>query len=449
MRPEITGMHDSKALFENINEFQKDFEIEINPETIKKIESGSQEVFKTCRVDSELGTAFYASNPEKRYPWIYTRDFSAMITGLSELGDWETAKKCCNFLLNTQGEDGQWQQKYDKEGIIKNIENTKPVVQEDNTPLAVWAILNYAKESKDREFQESVKPKIAKALDWAQNHHVSHIEKTGLVHSTTSIHQTATYNQGYELWHNSLAAKVFLLFGEIYNDEKSLEIAKSLKDNIGKDLVKDNRFIRKLDDNLNQDFTPDIITTAPAYFDIFEQNEEIREGLSYKEVMANTLSFMEKELRDPEMGGFWRYPNYVYQELHPEYKGEMTDPLVPGPYFIASSMAARAYNSIGDKRKLQETVEWMVGHNKDGQFSEHLTTRKRFEKYKEREISYMSERKKDPVYLKGVQSNFKAMEEEAKGQQILNYSLPLCWSQIEVLRLLKLTGTINKFKIKA
>lgn len=449
MNPERINIHNNKVLFENDKEFQKKFEKEISPETIEKILFGSQEVFKTCRVDSELGTAFYASNPEKRYPWIYTRDFSAIITGLSELGDWETAKKCCNFLLNTQDNDGQWQQKYDKEGIIKNIENTKPILQEDNTPLAVWAILNYAKESKDTEFQESVKPKIAKALDWTQGYHAPHIEKTGLVYSTTSIHQTAPYNQGYELWHNSLATKVFMLFGEIYNDEKSIAVAKSLKENIGRKLVKDNRFIRKMDDNLQEDFTPDIITMAPAYFDIFEPDEEVSEGLNYKEIMANTLSFTEKELRDSEMGGFWRYPNYVYQELHPEYKGEMTDPLVPGPYFIASSMAARAYDSIGEKSKLKETVEWMAGHNKDGQFPEHLTTRERLGKYQKKEMAYMAERKKDPVYLKGVQSNFKAMEEEAKNQEVLNYSLPLCWAQIEVLRLLKLTGKIKEFKIKS
>lgn len=420
-----------------------------NIEKIQKILSASQEVFKTCRIDNELGTAFCASDPKKRYPWIYTRDFSAIIAGLSELGDFETAKKCCDFLLNIQDDDGQWHQKYDAKGKVKNIEYTKPILQEDNTPLAVWSILNYAKESKDREFQETVKPKIAKALEWVQDHHTPHIKKTGLVYSTTSIHQTPLYNQGYELWHNSLAVKVFMLFGEIYNDEKSLEIAESLKENIGQKLVTDNRFIRKMDDNLQNDFTPDIIMLSPAYFKIFEPEEQVGNGLSYKEIMSNTLKFLEPKLRDPEMGGFWRYPNFVYRELHPEYKGEMTDPLVPGPYFIASSMAARAYDSIGDKSKLKEIVEWMAGHNKDGQFPEHLTTRERFEKYKGKEMAYMAERKKDPVYLKGVQSNFEAMKEEAEKKEILNYSLPLCWAQIEVLKLLKLTKAIKGFKIKA
>lgn len=74
----------------------------VNIEKIQKILFASQKVFKTCRIDSELGAAFYASDPRIRYSWIYTRDFSAIIAGLSELGDFETAKKCCDFLLNIQ-----------------------------------------------------------------------------------------------------------------------------------------------------------------------------------------------------------------------------------------------------------------------------------------------------------------------------------------------------------
>lgn len=421
----------------------------VNIEKIQKILFASQKVFKTCRIDSESGTAFYASDPRIRYPWIYTRDFSAIIAGLSELGDFETAKKCCDFLLNIQDDDGQWYQKYDAKGKVKNIEHAKPVVQEDNTPLAVWAILIYVKNSKDGEFKKNARLRIEKSLQWMQKYHRSHFVKAGLVYSTTSIHQTPLYNQGYELWHNSLAVKAFLLFGEIYGEKVFLKTAEKLKDNIRQKLVAENRFIRKLDDNLHKDFTPDIIMLAPAYFNIFEPEESFGPKLNYKEVLINTLKFLEPELQDKELGGFWRYPNYIYQELHPDYKGEMTDPLVPGPYFIASSMAARAYNATGDKRKLKEMAGWMVSHNKNGQFPEHLTTRERFEKYKGKEMAYMVERKKDPVYLKGLQSNFKAMEREAKHHKILNYSLPLCWAQIEVLKLLKLTKAIKGFKIKA
>lgn len=420
-----------------------------NSEKIQKILSASQEVFMTCRIDSDLGTAFYASNPKTRYPWIYTRDFSAIIVGLSELGDFQTAKKCCEFLLNIQDVDGQWQQKYDAKGKVQNKEGIKPVVQEDNTPLAIWAILSYVKYSKDNDFQKTAELKIKKSFYWMENYHSAHLDKTGLVYSTTSIHQTPLYNQGYELWHNSLAVKAFFLFGEIYGESDFLKKAQELKNNISQKLVAENRFIRKLDDSLIKDLTPDIIMLAPAYFGIFAPEESLGDGLSYKEVLASTIKFLEKELQDKELGGFWRYPNYLYQELRSDYYGTMIDPLIPGPYLIASCLAARAYSAIDDKTKLLEMMQWFIDHNKDGQFPEHLTTRERFEKYKEKEQGYMAERKKDHVYLKGLQSNFKSMEEEARGQKILNYSLPLCWAQIEVLRLLKLTKAINKFKIKA
>ena len=417
----------------------------INSAKIKKIVQGSKEVFTICQIKNKLGTVFYASDPKTRYPWIYTRDLSTIIKGFSELNDLKTAKNCCQFLLNIQAQDGQWFQKYDSSGQRQDIEKDKPIVQEDNTPLALWALLSYIQISKDEKFKNENKNKIEKSLHWIINYQQKSLKKLGLVYSTTSIHQTPGYNQGYELWHNSLAAKVFELAFDIYKNKSYQKTNQILKENIAKKLVVNGRFIRKLNDKEEPDLAPDIIMASPAYFDIFSKNELIKADLIYFKVLKNTLFFLEENLFDKEMGGFFRYPNEITKKWFPENNWSIEDPLVPGPYLVATSFMIQLYYKLKEKKKAQDLLNWLIEQDVKGKLPEHLTSDERFFTYRRKEWNYMIKRKKDKNYLKGVKKNFKQLEKEAKKSKKLHYVLPLVWAQMEALRCLKQGGYIDKF----
>jgi len=412
---------------------------------IEKFVEASKRVFNLCRVENELGIAFFASDPNLRYPWIYIRDFSCLINGFSKLGDFKTAKRCCEFLLNIQAQDGQWFQKYDNLGERKDIEKEKSIIQEDNTPLALWAILSYIYESSDEEFKDKNKEKIEKSLSWIEAYHQKSLKKIGLVYSTTSIHQTPGFNQGYEIWHNSLAVKVFLLAGKIYNNDHYKELADCVRENISEKLVIDNRFIRRLDDNKEPDLAPDIIIISPAHFNIFTQGDLINKKLNFSEVIKNSLKYLEEKLFDKEMGGFFRYPNEITKKWHPKENWTINDPLVPGPYLITTSFVIQLYWQLRKENKADKLLDWMLDQTVDGQLSEHLTSRERFFLYREKELGYMLEHKKDKKYLEGVKKNFESLEKEAEKSEVLHYVLPFPWAQMEGLKCLKAGGYINKF----
>jgi GH15 family glucan-1,4-alpha-glucosidase len=412
---------------------------------IKEFVKASKKVFNLCRVENKLGIAFFASDQNLRYPWIYIRDFSCITNGFSKLGDFKTAKKCCDFLLNIQAKDGQWFQKYDDLGRRKDIEKEKSIIQEDNTPLALWAILSYIYESGDKKFKDENKEKIEKSLSWIETYHRKSLEKIGLVYSTTSIHQTPGFNQGYEIWHNSLIVKVFSLAGKIYNNNHYKKLSDYIKKNIGEKLIIDNRFIRKLDDSQKPDLAPDIIIISSAHFDIFKQKDLINKELNFSKTIKHSLKYLEEKLFDKEMGGFFRYPNEIIKKWNPKDNWKINDPLVPGPYFITTNFVIQLYWQLREKNKANKLLNWMLNQSAEGQIAEHLTSRKRFFIYREKEWKYMLKHKKDKKYLEGVKKNFDNLEKEAKKSEILHYVIPFPWAQMETLKCLKAGKYINKF----
>lgn len=407
----------------------------------------SKEVFsKICRAETEKGIAFYASDPKTRYPWIYTRDLSCFTNSFLELGDFKTAKGCCDFLLSCQLEDGRWVQRYNEKGERK--EGKK---QEDNTPLAIWAILRYVEQSGNFKFAEEIKDKIKKAANLIKEENKESLDKFGLVHSTTSIHEALDaktrnpVNLGYEIWNNSVSAKALELVAKIYKDDQFKLLSEKIKEGIKKNLIKEGKFIRKITDENEPDLSPDIMTLAPAYFDLFKKEEIINGKYTFSEITQKTLKDLYLKLWDKKLGGFRRFPGYDHQEKHPDYKG-VIDPLLPGPWVFYTAWVAQIHFKLGESEKGKRLIDWIFNQRREGMLPEHLVDKEIFLKFKNKEVKYHQETKKDPSQ---ALKNLELMEKEAKKPEVkkLFYAWPLAWSHAETLKACKLANLIKEFKL--
>jgi len=408
-------------------------------EKIPQFLTDTSEVFDICRAPVEVGIAFYASDPKTRYPWIYSRDFSCLIHGLAELKDFQSAKEGCRFLLSCQLENGQWVQRYDEKRERKDAK-----VQEDCTPLSIWAILSYIRESEDLEFAKEVEPQLRKAANHIEDENIENLKKYSLVHSTTSLHEAfdpetkEPINKGFEVWNNSVTVKAFELLDEVYHDQHFRGLAEQIESGIKTQLVNEGRFIRRLTDNGKKDLAPDIMSLAPTYFGIFDEPE-------MQEINKNTIDYLYENLWDKELGGMRRLPGYDCEEEHPGYQGTL-DPLLPGPWIFYTAWLAQDYIKVGNRERGIEILYWILDQRQQGKLAEHLVSKENFIKYGNREREYHEATKKGQP-LESAFKNLDLMAEQVKIQDKLNYSWPLAWSHLETLRALNVAGLISEFKI--
>jgi len=418
----------------------------IKKEKIEEFLKASQKVFKICQVKVEKGIAFYASSPETRYPWIYTRDLSLISSGFLELGDLKTAKACCQFFLSCQTEHGEWFQRYNKEGERRDVR-----VQEDNTPLAGLSILKYIKKSKDFNFTDFAEDKLKKAAFLIERQNKENLKRFNLVHSTTSIHEgfdaytLEPLNQGYEIWNNSVTSKFFEMMGEIYQNKHYQKLANTIKTGIKKYLIKKGRFIRRITDEKKTDFSPCVMLMFPEYFNLFKKDEFLTKEQSFGEINQNTIKFIYQVLWDEELEGIRARPGYDWKERHPGYQG-IVEAIVPGPWIIYTAILAQIHFKLNEKKQGIKLIKWILNNSKQGMLSQHIVSSKNFIKYKEKEKEY-NLKTKTGKYLETSMKNLENLEEQAKKSKKLFYSLPLCWSHIETLKVLKMANLIKEFKL--
>jgi|GEM_PF-1559106 len=418
-------------------------------EELPEFLAGTQEVFKICRAKTSIGEAFFASDPEKRFPWIYPRDASCLINGLVELGDYGTAKQCCRYLLSCQLESGQWVQRYTAEG---ERADAKP--EQDGASLVMWSVMKYIERSGDTEFAQEVWPQIEKGLDWIEQEGRDGLEKYGLVHSQASINEaidsrTGEYvNQGYETWNNSVTAKALEMIGRQYNNERASSLSQTIKDGISKHLILDGKIIRRLKDNEERDEAPDFISLSPMYFDVFGQDEVLDGTHTFREIAANTVEYLRANLEDHDIGGIRRFPGMDYRDEHPEYKG-IVDPLLPGPWVHPTAWLAQTYAKMGERKKALELVRWIFDQAEDGRLPEHLVSKGVFAKYHQEEIDYHKSTKTGESRDRAV-ANVERMvgQLEADDNLAVEYVRPLLWAHIETLRVLKMLGDVDGFKVE-
>ncbi|MFH1849063.1 MAG: hypothetical protein ABH879_02655 [archaeon] len=377
----------------------------------------TRRVFSRCRAEVKGGLAFYASPPDSQYPYIYTRDLSIALNLLSELSDYSSAKACCEALISFQS--GGWVQKYSAEGKRKD-----DIVQEDNTPLAVWAILSYVTASGDADYGRRVERLVTRACDLV----CGNLGKSGLVRSHTSIHESEI-NNGYELWNNSASARALELAGQVYGIERHSRSAGLIKGAIATKLVRNGKLIRRVRMNGTPDLMPDVMLLAPFYFGI----------MGDRRLLKNALEAVER-LRDP-MGGYHRYPPESRQ------KGIVT--LFPGPWVFYTAWVAQMYFALGMRARAEDNLDWIFRMMTPQGLPEHVISSETFFRCKAeqlRRLKRLEAVRELKEYVAAGYTGIDRMELIAAKGRIVPYSVPTLWSHVETLRALKAGGYIKRFK---
>lgn len=422
--------------------------------------SRHMEIILKCTIPSQkYGRLILASPPTSRYPYVYPRDTSSAVQLFRRLATSENGydvadqaykliESMAHFMKDALSPSGAWGQRYDLEGADRSIYK-----QEDNVAHGLAILCNYLltahqmkKEIKDLEgFLQS----IDRAIEYSMKN--LYTKELNLFYSTTSIHESAM-EEGYTCWVNFSFLHAFQLAYEVCSsiDEKRiispsyLCFEKDFLYTVSELFMSGERYIRRIDPNGMVDTRPDFTLLSPFYYGF----------VHYRKEMEASVRFLEKQLWDPELGMIMRYlPFYKDFSTH-VHAGN-------GPWLQYTAVLAQFYYWDGNIERGDEILG-IIDRYKDesGEIPEHLSTKKRFEEFMEKEwktgIDFDKEFYK-PILLEGV--DFDRILEEANNMSsayretatkrtyrddsskeggYIHFATPLMWSHVEYARALLL-----------
>lgn len=380
-------------------------------DNLNLIVARSKEVFWDCAKLNDDKLALTAGAGGNSYPFVYTRDLSIVIRYLVETKNYHIARQAVQFLASVQAPNGEWVQRYDVWGNRKEDK-----LQEDNTPLALWAMLTYLQAvDDDGEFERCV-PIIRLGLDWIAKNLDSEV---GLLFAHSSNHEDGV-NQGFDLWTNSACLKALELAAEVLNWSEPQKQALSMRDKLLDHLVHEQRFVRTMDKAGNKKLDADIILLAPYYFQLLPPDDNL---------LINSVDYLCQRLEDKNIGGYWRYEQDVY---------------LPGPWILYSAIIARYYYSRGERGQGDTILQWICDHTEAGYLPEHLTTKEMYWKYQEHQIR-RANNMPVPEMKQARLAEIKRVEEQAKKKDVLSFACPLLWSHMETIAALLAAGYLQDF----
>jgi len=415
-------------------------------------------IISKCTVPSEkYGKLLLASPPDTRYPYIYPRDADCAtqlfrrVAGSKKGYDagsqaFELMKSIAHFIKDVQSPEGLWGQRYSLEGEDKSIYK-----QEDNVAHGIAIIGNYLltahrlkKEIADlNQFLSS----INRALEFCIKNYYQ--KELNLFFSTTSIHESGI-ETGYTIWVNfaflfalSLAHEVAHVFGDGKIISKYyLNFRKHFLHSVSELFMSGSRYIRRIDPQGRMDMRPDFTLLSPFYFGF----------LHYQNEMEGSVSFLEKQLRDPEFDMIMRYLPFDLDFATHIHAGN-------GPWLQYTAILAQFHFWNGNRKRGDKLLDLIDQHrNEQGEIPEHLSTCQRFEEFMEKEwrtgIDYEKEFYK-PILLDKIDFD-KILEEtinmsrsyEETGKRCMfediqkaeggyiQFATPLMWSHVEYTRAL-------------
>ncbi len=381
----------------------------------------TKQVFRSCEVEPGIEMVGFLPNPrDGKYLYIYTRDFAVCIKMLCEVRDYATAKRACRFMASLQSSSGAWVQRYDISG-----EEKQEVKQEDSTPLAIWAIMNYIKNSNDIQLRNEVMPIISLGIEHMLRNTIHSSCYLAITHS--SIHETAI-NEGFEMWNTCAHACALILAGEQYNNEMWIQTGKRIQKAIGIFLTYEGRFIRKLKKNGEPDLRYDMNLMSPFYFGLFAYDNLF---------VRNSVQAIEDALKYPILGGYTRYITFSIEE--------MSD--FQGAWFFYTAWMAQYYFVSGNRERGDEVLSWIFKHSKNMFLPELIITPNSFEQFeatvmlKLKTLKNRKHRKRSLNEVANLRAQFK------QGKEILYSAMPLLWAHVEMLRALKTAGYVQDFSL--
>ncbi|MFQ5753329.1 MAG: hypothetical protein ACE5HI_15165, partial [bacterium] len=278
-------------------------------------------------------------------------------------------------------------------------------------------------------------------------------KELNLFRSTTSIHESAM-EEGFTCWVNFAFLYAFSLAHEVacnLNENKIisntyLNFRKHFLYSISELFMSGDRYIRRIDPHGNIDLRPDVTLLSPFYFGF----------LHYKQEMAKSVRFLEKQLWDPELGMIMRYLPFYKDFATHVHAGN-------GPWLQYTAILAQYHYWSGDRKHGDELLKYIDKYkNERGEIPEHLSTCKRFEEFMKSEwqsgIDFQKEFHK-PILLDNLdfdkileETNNMARSYEETGKKcmfenaasaeggFIQFATPLMWSHVEYARALLISA---------
>ena len=373
--------------------------LKMDNESIKKAEKLYRESINILKKLQLNNGAILASFPKGRYPYIYPRDHSVCVLALIEAGLFNEAKKALNFALRSQNKNGSFPQRLDKKGKDASY---KPI-QLDNTGLILYAFAKYILETKDKKFLKASQKQINKAVKYIK----SQLNKKNLFFTPNSIHEFPPYEEGLEVWANATC------YGALKELEsiglKSKIDLNKIKKSINKYLWNGEYFIKNIRIKESSSVVTDIDASsyALADFGVFDDdNEKIKK----------TIMEIEKTLWHKKLGGICRYKKII---------GRNNGGHGPWPHFTL--MICRHFIRLGNKKKADNYLNWILKIAYKNKLPEHIALKKDFEEWVENYKKAGLLRKDRKIMIKNIRKH----KLYKKG---LAYSvLPLAWPHAEFI----------------
>jgi CRP-like cAMP-binding protein len=408
-------------------------------------------IISQCTIDTDVGSALLATLPGSRYPYVYPRDSACASRFLYKLvispikaGDiaFRLLGGIARFILHCQREDGYWGQRYGIKGEDKGIYK-----QEDNVAHGVIILCRYLLAAVRRNVEirdlDSYIDAIDKGAEFARKHYYRN--EIHLFYSTTSIHESAI-EEGYSIWVN-YAYLLMLRLIERIGDEygvgdrfpEEMELKKGFESTIDNVFALSDRYVRRLKPDGVVDLRPDITLMSPYFFgtgmDVSYFNDN--------EVFKNSISFIEQQLWDPDLGMLQRYLPFIEDPHTHIHAGN-------GPWLQYTSMLAQYYYYTGDLEKGDSILEIVEKYSsREGYLCEHFTTPERFYEFKRLEwLSGMDFEKEfaQDILVPGItydliveelnhmKNSYDDVERKIKeigDNRYISFATPLMWSHAE------------------
>lgn len=416
-----------------------------------------QIILKCTLPSKKYGRLLLASTPKSRYPYIYPRDTSCAVQLLRRVAGseyhydiepqaFELMKSMAHFMRDVASDSGQWGQRYSLEGEDKSVYK-----QEDNMAHGISILCNYLLTA--RRLQKDIEdlPGFLDCINSALRYSVENLyhKELNLFRSTTAIHESLL-EEGYTCWVNFSFLYAFSLADEVANtmDEKGIisrshhSFRKQFLYSVSELFMSGRRYVRRIDPNGYMDMRPDFTLLSSFYYGF----------LHYRTELLNSVSFLEKQLRDPELGMIMRYLPFHDDFATHVHAGN-------GPWLQYTAILAQYHFWNGNTKAGDELLKTIDKYkNENGDIPEHLSTCKRFEEFMEREWATGIDFRKEfyePILLDGCdfdnileEANNMARSYQQTGQKCMfrddshseggyiQFANPLMWTHVEYARAL-------------
>ncbi|MBD3193825.1 MAG: glucoamylase [Candidatus Lokiarchaeota archaeon] len=390
---------------------------------IDKAESLYDESIKILKKVQLDNGGCLATSEDERYPYIYPRDHSLIILGFISAGLFNEARKGLEFILNTHTGKGAFPQRVDTKG---NDASYKPI-QIDGTGLVLYSLARYVTETEDYDFAEQYFNRVKRAVNYIIDHSYENIEGTyekqkhnlemPLIYTPNSLHEYPPTEAGLEIWANCVCCSALLEIFDISKkiDEVQLQCeqyAKKVKKGILKYMWNSRKktFVKtiRVRESSSVLVDPDVGKYAVADFGILNDEDER---------VISTVTDIEKNLWNQQLGGICRYP---------KYEGRNNGGWGPWPNYTL--MICRHHIRVENKQKTDQYLNWVLNRSFELKLPEHVSSVSEFEEYVQdfKESGLLREDRK-----KMIQN---ARNHPLYHEGIAYITIPLAWAHAEFIR---------------